>query len=184
MSKSSLSKITGPEKELTQMKYTDLKIACIVRGMLFEDVVEGTASSLQRFFIDNWHVKQDRDRLKQFDNWMAETLIKKGHDKASPLVKYRLSTVLDEQENQKLKGKSLKKAKVKKEKKEKRERDTNFNIFKGTKKAYTYELAQKGIEVGETVKLVIERFPEAQEKSIKIWYKRALKDAKDGAKKG
>lgn len=166
------------DKELTQMKYRDLKIACIVRGMAFEDIVSGSYPSLASFFRENYYEKQDRGRLEAFDNRMEEELIKRGHDKQSPLVQFRLSTVLDEEENSKIRSKSLKGARVAKEKKPRRERDKVHNIFKGTKKALTYELASQGKSIEETVKEVEEKFPEAKKKSIEIWYKRALKDKK------
>lgn len=175
MSKSRTSPLMRGEKELTQMKYKDLKIGCIVRGMLFEDIVEGSYTTLSRYFLDHYDDKQDKSLLEQFDTWMERTLIAKGHAKDSPLVQFRLSTTLDEDDNSKIIGKNLKKAQVKKEKKPKRERDPDSNIFKGTKKALTFELSKKGIPINDIIKAVCEKFPEAQEKSIKIWAKRALK---------
>ena len=175
MSKIKFNNFSAAEKELTQMKYRDLKIACIVRGMLFEDVVEGTYPSLSSWFVKNYTEKSSKKRLEQFDDWVTEKLMERGHAADSPLVQFRLSTVVDEQDNISIRTKSLKHAQVKKEKKPKRERDTTHNIFKGTKKALTFDCASKNMNIADTIARVLLEFPEAQEKSIKIWYKKALK---------
>ena len=39
-----------------------------------------------------------------------------------------------------------------------------------------YELAKKGKDKPEVIKLVKKKFPEAKDKSISIWFKKALKD--------
>ncbi len=174
MSKLKYSNQTAGEKELTIMKYRDLKIACIVRGMHFEDIVEGTVPALQYYFIKNYDVKQDKALLERYVDWMAELLINKGHAVDSPLVKYRLTTCLDEENESKI-NRSLKKSHVKKEKKAKRQRDDKFNIFKGTKKALTFQCALDGLTIQETITKVMAQFPDAQEKSIKIWTKTALR---------
>lgn len=163
------------EKELTQMRYRDLKIACIARGMLFEDVVEGTADSLRRYFLDNYDKVQDRNFLEQFDEWVKSELIKRGHAEDSPMVKFRLCTSTDSEENITINTRSLKNAQVKKAKKSKRERDPTHNIFSGTKKSLTYACATSGLTIKDTIDKVLIQFPDAQEKSIKIWFKKALK---------
>ena len=60
---------------------------------------------------------------------------------------------------------------AKKPKKEKNE----LGLWKGTKKAYTFELTLKGYDLERVTRRVLKHFPEANEKSIKQWYKAALK---------
>ena len=63
---------------------------------------------------------------------------------------------------------------IEKPKKPKRERDTN-GLYKGTKKSYTYELAQKGFSIERITRRVKKKFSDASDKSITIWYRNALK---------
>lgn len=173
-------------RELARMNYRDLKIACIVRGMEFEDVVEGDHNSLQAFFIKHYHDLPHKDRLERFDNWMDKQLAKK-YPADDPFRAFRLSSVLDDTtEEPKVKAK-IKKALPKTPKKPRREKNSTFNVFKGTKKEYTMELTHKLLKAGKNmeskklqqklVEAVIKKFPDANEKSIIIWYKRVVKNA-------
>lgn len=164
---------------LLNMKYIDLKIACIVRGILFEDVVNGSVPSLSSFFIKNFDKPIDRSLLEDFDIWMDEQLEKKGYEKDDPIRKYRLSTTLNEEEDVRVDNKKLRKAGIRKKPKPKAQRDEVFNIFKGTKKAYTYSLTSKSLDNKEIIKLVVEKFPEAKPKSIMIWIKRCKDELKE-----
>lgn len=175
------------DRELKNMKYIDLKKAVIALGMPFEDVGNGSYPRLAEFFIKNFYEKRLLERLTQFDEWLDGKFKENGYPSDDPMRTFRLSTTLTDEEqeklqderNPKMKTKSLKKAFLKKDKKKKRERDDSTGIFKGTKKALTYELAQKGKTFQEIVPLVLEKFPEAQEKSIKIWISRAMKEKKE-----
>jgi len=67
------------------------------------------------------------------------------------------------------------KANIPKSEKKPTEVDKETGVRKGTKKNLTYTLAKQKIPLEKVVKQVMKEFPEAQEKSIKIWYKRAIK---------
>lgn len=187
-------------KALVKMTVLDLQAAVITRGINFEDVVELDHGRMADWFIKNYNTKQNRELLAEFDSWMDKQLKDRGHKKSNPIRKYRrFSSILADGET-KTTTKASRKAGMGKKKKEKRSRDTEFNIFKGTKKEETYRLAKSLYEskradyptntikelqknyASVLVAKVIKKFPEAQEKSIKIWLKRAL-DGLHGQKK-
>lgn len=176
-------------KALTKMKYLDLQAAVIMRGMDFQDVVEGDYGVLSSFFIREHNNPVDRELLEDFDIWMDKQLEKK-YEKNHPLRKYRRFSNIDEDENVNVKTRSLRKADVPKKKRVKKKRN-KFNLFEGTKKAYTYLLANDLYDkmgskytVKELMKKfsnklyseVLKKFDNASEKSVKIWAKRALNE--------
>lgn len=183
-------------KELSELKFQDLQGTCISMGMTFEDVVHADRPRLESWFCKNYGTKRNKGLLEDFDIWMQKLLAKKyGPD--DPFVKFRRFSKVLEDGTTKATQSALKRAKIKKEKKPKRQRDSKFGIFIGTKKAYTYYLANdlydkfkdkynmKEIQKGFADKLVtkvVAKFPEAQEKSVKIWMTRALKEL-NGPKK-
>ena len=67
------------------------------------------------------------------------------------------------------------KEKVVKEKKEPRKKDAN-GLFQGTKKSYTYELQKKGKTLDQVITKVTRKFPDAQTKSIRIWFNKSKKE--------
>lgn len=177
-------------KELSQFVYKDLKVACIVRGIEFQDVVHGDHGSLASFFIKNYDKAQDPELLEDFDNWMDRQLELSGIAEDDPLRQFRLSSSLDpDTEDTKLRKRKLKGVKIPKKKRKKRERNSTFNVIKGTKKEFTMELVKKLMGLGKNmeskklqatlVKKVVEKYPDANPKSVMIWYKRALNELKD-----
>lgn len=178
-------------KALTKMRYMDLQAAVIMRGMDYEDIVEGDHGKLASWFIKNYNNPVKRDRLEQFDDWMDQKLKERGYKKNHPVRQFRRFSNLDDGQAQ-VKTRALRRADVPKKVKVKRERDKEFNIFKGTKKDYTYKLSKslydaKGSEFTENIakqlckkysalllEKVQKKFTDAQEKSVKIWMKRCL----------
>lgn len=172
-------------KALSQMVYRDLKIACIVRGMEFNEVVEADHGILASFFIRNFYESQNPELLEDFDIWMDHQLEKGGIDKSDPLRDFKLSSVVDPKtQDVKLKRRKLGAGvKLPRKKPKRKEKNTTFNIRKGTKKEYTMELTKKLFELGKNMqskklqkkltKTVRSKFPDANEKSIMIWYKKA-----------
>lgn len=163
-------------RELTTMKHRDLQRACIVRGIEFQDVVGLSHPNLVSWFIKNFENSQDDNLLIGYDAWTEEQLLKRGYKVGSlllaPSLKFSYVGDIEQMDKPKLiKSSSNAPVVIKKEK----STITEAGVRSGTKKALTYEFALKGITIGETVKQVIMVFPDAQEKSIKIWYKRALK---------
>lgn len=154
---------------IKDLKLPDLQRQCVIRGMPFHDVVEATVLNLHSFLIQNWDNSVDRNKLIEFDVWMDQELTDIGRaDLIHPMLNLG-HTIKDDGGIVKKKVK-----KIKSEKKKKRER-TEDGIFKGTKKAYTFELAKKGHSKDEVIDMVLEKFPEANEKSISIWYNKARK---------
>lgn len=178
--------------ELGNLKYKDLKAEVILRGMGFEEVVKGDHNTLASFFIKYHSEKKVPDRLNQFEAWVDSKLGELGHKPNDPIRKYKQFSSTDEEEiTPKLE--KPKKEKIEKPKKEKREKDAQFNIFRGTKKEYTYNLCHdlhgkfsKKYDHKTIIKKfsnqlfnkVQAKFPEAQEKSIKIWMSRCLASLK------
>ena len=70
----------------------------------------------------------------------------------------------------------IKKSKYKKP----REKDEN-NLVKGTKKSYTWELTKKGLNLERVIRRVQKKFPDANEKSIRLWHRACLREMKKNA---
>src|SRR5690606_38172536 len=176
------------DKALSKMNYKDLKIAVIVRGMEFNEVVEGYYGPLATFFKNHYDTPVNPNNLLEFDVWMDKKLEERGYDKDDPLRQFKLSSTLDpDKEELILRRGRIKKAGVRlpKVKKPKAEKNQNFGIRKGTKKEYVMELVKKLHDLGknldskkllqELISRVIKQYPDANEKSIKIWFSKARK---------
>lgn len=154
--------------------YRDLKREAIIRGMPFPDIMGASITDLMRF-IDNSEEKPDLSLIDGFDDWADKQLEQLGYEKGKSLrsPQLRLGFIGEKDEEGNIKSKKRIKG-VEKPKKPKRERDTN-GLYKGTKKSYTYELAQKGFSIERITRRVKKKFPDASDKSITIWYRNALK---------
>jgi hypothetical protein len=162
-----------------KLKYKDMKRECVIRQMPFEMVISADIPQLHSwFFIHFFDTPLHYELLDQFDDWqeekIKESLESKG-DSSTTLIhsSLRLGYIAEKDED----GNTTKKKRAKtviKRLKKKRERTTD-NIFQGTKKAYTFELQQKGKPKEEVIKEVMIRFPEASEKSINIWFNKSKK---------
>lgn len=162
----------------SSMKFKELQRANVARGLEFEDAVNFDFHQHQSWFIKNEHLGQNLANLDDFDNWMTEQLVKAGYSPNDPLnhPSLRLGYVPVEDENgETKKTKKIKGPGIRKEKKPKAERVEGTNLLAGTKKALTYELALKGDSLPTIIEQVKERFPDANESSIRNWMKRALK---------
>lgn len=155
------------------MTYRDLKKEAIIRGMPFPDVTGAGIGDLISY-IESSNNKPDRHLVEAYDDWMDKQLEMVG-TKQSPSL--RLSYIGEGEDGKPKK----KKIKEKKPKKEKRERDEN-NLYKGTKKSYTFELAKRGFSLERVARRVLKKFPDASEKSIKIWYSAATRGTKKDKK--
>lgn len=152
--------------------YKDLKREAIVRGMPFPDA---TAASIFELisFIENSTEKPDFSLIDKYDDWADKQLELCGYPLGKSLrhPSLRLGFIgQKDDEGNVIKQKRIKG--LKKPKKPKRERDVN-NLYKGTKKSYTFELAKKGLSLERVTRRVLKKFPDASEKSIKIWYRNA-----------
>ena len=169
-------------KELGDMTHKALVRAVVSMGMPFNEVIESSDLVKGNWFLANYYTsKKDAHLIDEFDKWRHRIFKDNGKTKKKepwlfdPRLNYGFSA--EEGKNgepdkeRRIKGFSKKLVLKKKEK------DTAFGIFKGTKKSLTYDCAARGISKEDTIKMVIEQFPEALEKSIKIWYSKAAKEA-------
>lgn len=170
-------------QELSGFIYQDLKKAVIERGMDFELVVSSSHGTLQDYFIHHYDEPRIPKRLEEFDEWMDRTLGARGHKPDDPIRQFKQFTQKEEEPEPK-----PIRVKIEKPKKPKREKNKEFGVFGGTKKEYTYNLSKdllskKGnYSNKELVKKfgdqlfekVQNKFPEANDKSVKIWFKRSL----------
>lgn len=163
--------------------YRDLKRKAVILGMPFPD-----ACSASVFQLINWintsEEKPNKHLINEYDDWMDRQLETAGLAKDDPLrsSKLRLGFLGEEGEDGKRKTRRVSGIKKPREKKPPRERD-EFNLIKGTKKSYVWELTLKGYELERIIRRMKKKFPEANEKSINLWY-RTAKRKLNGKDKG
>lgn len=165
---------TQVTSSITDMKYIDLQRACIIRGIDFEQLVEGDAGRLESWLMKNWQNKKNVKRLDEFDKWRHGIMKSMGKGD-EPFIRLGFIGAVDEEGN----AVAFKRPRKVKKEKERKERNEDLgNIFKGTKKELTFQCAAQGKTLAETVETVTDKFPEAVEKSIRIWYKSWAKKSK------
>lgn len=162
------------EEALLNMRFIDLQRAAVIRGMKFQNVVESGIAELQSFVIKYWNKPVKMELLEDFDKERMKEMKRRGLPDDEPFVRLGFMGKTDEETGEITSMIRPEKVKVKKIKKN-RERDKELGIFTGTKKAFTFEMCKKGKSLDKTIEAVMKKFPEAQEKSIKIWYKKATK---------
>jgi len=160
--------------KMAMMKYKDLQINCVIRGIDFDFMVSKDTNGLQTWLVINWDMPCIQERLEEFDGWREKKLEEIGKP-GEPFVRLGYVGTTDPNTGEIL---DIKKPEKMMSKPKKRERDEETGIFKGTKKAYTCELTKAGKPLAEIIELVTAKFPEAKEKSIKIWSKRFQKTLK------
>lgn len=156
----------------TDLTLKGLKQEVISRGMEFDKVLSSSIPDLQNWLYNNFKLEKDRNLIVEYDEYIEQLLRDVGsEDMIYPSL--RLSYVGDKAENFGTLEKKPKRIKPRGEKviKEK----TEDGIYSGTKKALTYECFNKGISIEETIEKVKEKFSDASEKSIKIWFRKAGK---------
>lgn len=164
-------------RDSSDMNYRDLKRNCVVRGMPFDDVTNGSFPRLQVWLHHNRDAEIIPHLLDDFDDYIEAILKERDReDLIHPQLRLGFIGERDEEGN----TVKLKRVKGIKKKRKKRER-TKDGIYKGTKKAYTYEGQQKGWSLKKTIRRTLAKFPDASEKSIRIWYKKSERLNKGGA---
>lgn len=160
------------------MKYKDLKRKAVILGMPFPDACAAGVFDLIKY-INNSTNKPDKSLIDQYDEWADKQLEAIGYDKTDPIrnSRLRLGFLGEEGEDGIRKLKRVPGIKKPKEKKPPRERDS-FNLIKGTKKSYCYELTEKGFDQERVVRRMKKKFPDANEKSIQLWYRAAKRKLK------
>lgn len=158
---------------LSKMRYKDLQRACLIRGIDFDEMVKMDTLGLHNYLLHEWDKPIVMERLNGFDIWRQNHLDSR-YGPGEPFVRLGFyGKSIDD-------GKEQKTIRVReKSNKPKRERDESMgSIYKGTKKALTFQSIKDGKTIDETIAIVIAAFPDALDKSIKIWSKRAAKQLK------
>ncbi len=175
-----LETLTPAIRAAAQMRHRDFQRECIVRGLSFEFVLTMDHTQLVEWFVTNYDNGQDLTRLSQFDAFVDAELIKRGYKKGDALLHpslkfgYIPTSSINSPSSPTLSPRNSTPKTTKVTSSPKREKDSH-GLVSGTKKSYTYELAEQGLPLPEIISQVKERFPEAQESSIKIWVGRVKK---------
>lgn len=159
---------------LDKMNFRDLQRRAIVLGMPFPDVVSSDAGRLQSFIINSTN-KPDMDLIDKYDDYIDKHLEELGYSKDDPIRCYSLRLGFisqDPETKQPVKKRRLKG--LSKPKKTPREKDPS-GLWKGTKKSYTFELANKQYTYNRTLRRVLKKFPEANPSSVLQWWRKAIR---------
>lgn len=167
---------------LRELKYRDLQRECVIRGMPFELVVAQNVHTLSGYFRKHFTNDINHSLLDSYDDWVEakikDSIEARGDNDFSIIhPSLRLGYVGEKSDGGESKQKRVRT--IVKKKKKKRER-TNDNVFKGTKKALAFELQGKGLSKEEVIEKVMSAFPDANEKSIGIWFNKAKKQRSNG----
>lgn len=160
------------------MTYKDLKRKAIALGMPFPDATGCGIFDLIRY-INGSTNRPDKSLIDKYDEWIEQQFDSTGIPKDDPIrnSRLRLGFLGEEGEDGVRKTKRVPGMKKPKEKKQPREKD-EFNLVKGTKKSYTWSLVQKGYDLERVIRRVKKKFPEANDKSISLWYRAAKRQIK------
>lgn len=166
------------------MTYRDLKRKAIVLGMPFPDACAAGVFDLIGYTERSTN-KPDKSLIDQYDDWMDKQLENIGYSKDDPLrnSKLRLGFLGEEGEDGQRKSKRVPGIKKPREKKPPRERD-EFNLIKGTKKSYVWSLVTKGYDLERVTRRMKKKFPDANDKSITLWFRTARRTMNNGKAKG
>lgn len=150
--------------------YKELKKCCIARGLEFEKAVSYDFPNLSNWLVRHSLSEEDETKVEAFDNWLDDQLTKDGNEYlVHPSLRLSYLGNKNKTEEDEPKKEKVTKVRVKKEKDE-------SGLYKGTKKSYTFELQKRGKTIQDTIIKVTRKFPDAKEKSIKIWFNRSRKD--------
>jgi len=172
-------KMIGRLGGLRNMTFKDLQRQAIMLGMPFPEVPQSDFFRLGSFILNSPN-EPDKSLIDKYDDWMDKVLEERGYSKDDPMRNYqlRLGFVSEDAVTKQKKFKRVKG--IPKPKKPKREKDER-GLWKGTKKSYTFELTARGYDLERVIRRVQKKFPEANDKSIKQWW-RAAKRKIDGEK--
>lgn len=159
------------------MTYKDIKRQAIILGMPFPDATGNSIGALLNY-INSTSNEPDPSLIDKYDEWMDFQLSERGYAKDDPLrsSRLRLGFLGEEQEDGSRRSKRIKGVKKPKEKK-KRQKDER-GLVVGTKKSYTFELTSKGYDLDRVTRRVLKKFPDANAKSISLWYRKAKRGVK------
>lgn len=171
--KGSKEKISLMGGGFANMTYRDVKRRAISLGMPFPDAVMADFGKLASY-VQKSENKPDTSLIDAYDDWIDQQLEERGYKKGDPMRSYQLRLGYIGEDN----VGEIKKKKIKglpKTPKPKREKD-NQGFWKGTKKSYTFELAERGYSIERIIRRVTKKFPEANPKSINQWYRAYIRE--------
>ena len=142
--------------------------------MDFQEMVEGDFPRLSSWLHKNWANPRKSARLDEFDEWRKQIRIKAGKGD-EPMIRLGFIDQVDEEG---VVVKTKRPRKIKKDKAPKKERDS-LGLFAGTKKSLTFQCCKDGKNIDETYEMVLSKFPDAVEKSVRIWWKKAKRSLKE-----
>lgn len=173
------------QRQVSRMTHRDLQSACILKGMPFKDIVEKDHHGLVSWYFLNFELNENPQNLIEYDQWLEGQLEKKGYKKGdamlSPSLRFSYTKGIDDSpvKTQRIQARESNKSTEPKSQQEHKvvQKDEITGVRVGTKKNLTFQLARKvpEIPIDKIIEQVIEAFPDAQDKSIKIWVKRARK---------
>lgn len=152
-----------------KLNLPNLKRECLKRGLMFERVGNMSVLELQSWFLHNFANKIDLDLINQYDLWVEGYLRERGCDETliSPAMRLGNLDIIENGETKKKRHRSrIPRVREKKAR-------TEEGLYTGTKKAFTFELQKKGLSKAEVLKTVKEKYPDAKEKSIGIWFNKS-----------
>jgi len=155
----------------SKLTYKGLKIECIVRGMDFQKVVSGDATTLTGFLLKNSTNPVQIHLLDKYDDFIDLELTKSRKDyliHPSLRLGY-LSNNSDDREKPLIEKPKREKSEIKEVKSKSKDKR---GIVKHTKKSLTAKLQSKGYKIEKVIRRVLRRYPDANIKSIKIWYRK------------
>lgn len=172
-------------EKLSNMTVRDIKREAIALGMPFPEIITSGIPNLSNYIQKHFYEEKDYSLLDKFDDWHEEEIRKavkarggkrkEAEELIHPMLRLGFIGERDEDgtiiTTRKIKGCNtpneggIRKVRMK----------TSQNIVMGTKKAYTFELTNEGLEKKEVIKKVKAKYPEASDKSIGIWYNKAKK---------
>ena len=156
---------------IEKLTFPNLKRECILRGLQFEMVGSMSVLKLQGWFLHHFDNPIIKDSLNKYDEWVTNELKSRNADPLLYSDAFKLGTIITKDaetgETRRKRGHNrITKVREKKAR-------TEDNLYVGTKKAYTFSLQKQGLTKAEVIEKVIEKFPEAKEKSIGIWFNKA-----------
>lgn len=149
------------------------KREAVIRGMPFDDVLDADVPALYTYIVNHFNDEKHPELLDQFDDHVEAILRKNMRDDLiHPSL--RLGFIGERDFDTGMITKIKRIAGMAREKKRKSRAPKNvYGVVGGTAKALTFELYYKGKDKQETIKTVLEKFPNTSDKSVGIWWNKA-----------
>lgn len=159
------------------------KREAVIRGMPFDDVLEADVPAMYAYIVNHFNDEKHLELLDQFDDYVEEILRSRMRDDLiHPSLRLGFIGERDFDTGMVTKVKRI--AGMAKEKKRKSRAPKNvYGVVGGTAKAMTFDLYYKGKDKPETIKLVLEKFPNTSDKSVGIWWNKVKRKSNENRAK-